>query len=104
MSVKSPQRIRSRLFDVIRQHNPERSFQIATETCCYVDNATVEIFDDRLMIGPRPQINRDGLQDLGDPDSLLWFVARFDDPDFEGRVARFLAKRGIGLPAKWLTA
>ena len=104
MPVKSPQRIQARLFDVIRQHNPERSFQIATESCCYVDSAAVEIFDDRLMIGPRPQIDRTGLHDLGDPDSLLWFVARFDDPDFEGRVARFLAKRGIGLPTHWLSS
>ena len=43
MSVKSPQRVRARLFDVIRQHNPERSFQIATDTCCYVDKAAVEV-------------------------------------------------------------
>jgi hypothetical protein len=54
---------------------------------------------DRLIIGPRMAgLTSDGVQVLTDPDSILWFVGRFDDPDFAGRVSRFLKRRGIELP------
>jgi hypothetical protein len=32
----------------------------------------------------------------------LWFVARFDDADFAGRVSRFLKRRGVEVPENWL--
>ena len=70
---------------------------------------TVEVGDDyvhagRVTIdfGPDRVTIRDRMKLFANPGSIALLVARFDEPDFEEKVARFLQKKGVDLPAKWL--
>jgi len=91
-----------RLFFALRRHNPAASFQIENEQRCCVKNSHIEVVAERIVVSPRLRLRSEDLQLLADPDSTLWFVARLDDADLEGRMVRFFAKQGIALPADWL--
>jgi hypothetical protein len=86
----------------LRQNKTE-SVQVSA-SAVYVNNLSIQVVNDRVIIGPRlANLTPEAMPALADPDSILWCVARFDDPDFAGRVSRFLKRRGMDLPLDWLS-
>jgi hypothetical protein len=98
------QEIHARLVRALMRHNPSMSVRLDNPPIVYLGELTIEFINDRVVIGPRiPNLTSAAVRTLTDPDSILWFVARFDDPDFAGRVSRFLKRRGVELPPDWLS-
>jgi hypothetical protein len=92
-----------RLLQALMQYNPAMSVRFENSSAIYLGELSIEFTTDRVVIGPRiPHLTAEAVRTLTDPDSILWFVARFDDPDFAGRVARFLKRRGLELAPDWL--
>jgi hypothetical protein len=99
----TPTELLKRLHDALMRQNQTASLQLSVGAL-YVSDLSIDVVNDRVIIGPRvATLTSEALRALADPDSSLWCVARFDDPDFAGRVSRFLKRRGVNLPPDWLS-
>jgi hypothetical protein len=85
--------IQTRLTQAILVANTGPSVEVG-ENFVHAGRVTVEFAPDRLTI-------RDRMGRFMNPGSIALLVARFDEPDFEDKVGRFLEKKGVGLPARW---
>jgi hypothetical protein len=100
MNAKTIQR---RLAQALMLANPTSSVSIDGENYIHVGLFTIELGTDRLVIGPSgSKLTQDEITLLGDPDSILWLMVRYNSPKFASKVVAFLGQHSIELPENWL--